>query len=467
MPLFTKAKSVIWVKSKSVDVYFDREDDNVFNIDINLLTLHTAEELAPLVNFIKQHHLLECPILIGDDVIITKSFIYDSVIAQIDKKEVIGLAESSIPLKIDPEYIEYELIPLPEKTIIRATIYDKAKMEALKANLVTLSLKPSAFKSVSSSISHIISGFYTGQYFLVYPLSKNEYTLFLADKNKVYLTATLKGPSLDVQKIINYAGLYFSEPINKIFIPGTIELELNATSELDKTPYNESQIAKEAKKAGNIPLPVIGLFSGIIDTRINNSIQKPKSMENKKNYLPIIAVFIITAAIASVAIWYFLNRNKSADMNEALVENITPVEEPTATPTIAIVEVKKDLKIQVLNATSINGQAATVKEMLTKLGFTSVAVGNAKDDVDGNEIRLSAKNASASSYFKAKLPDFPAEFTELSATSAYDAVFVIGTDLKTGASSSPTPTKITTPAATTSGTTTPTSKPSATPTDTE
>lgn len=467
MPLFTKAKSVLWVKAKSVDVYFDREDDNVFNLDINLLTLRTTEELAPLANFIKQHHLIECPILIGDDIIITKSFIYDSVISEIDKKEVIGLAESSVPLKIDPEYIEYELIPIPEKTIIRATIYDKTKMDALKANLSALSLVPTVFKSVSSSISHIISGFYTNRYFLIYPLSKNEYTLFLADKNKVYLTATLKGPSLDVQKIINYATLYFAEPINKIFTPGNIELELNATSELDKTPYNEAQIAKEAKKAGNIPLPILGLFSGIIDTRINNSIPKTKSMENKKNYLPLIAVFIITAAIASIAVWYFINRNKSADVNEALVEDTTSaIEEPTATPTIAITEVKKDIKIQVLNATKINGQAATLKEMLTKLGFTSVAVGNAKDEVDKNEIQLKTKNASDSAYFKAKLPEFPAEFTELSDSSTYDAVFVIGTDLKTG-TSSPAPTKITTPAATTSSTVTPTAKPSATPTESE
>lgn len=423
MSLFAKPKCVLWVKGKSLDVYFDREDNNVFNLDINLLSLHSVEELAPLAAFIKQHNLKECTVLIGDDIVITKSFIYDSVINSIDKKEVIGLAESFIPFKIDPDHLEYELSPGTEKTIILTTIYDKSKLDAIKTNLNTVAIKALAFKSVSQAVSHIISGFFKEQYFLIYPLAKNEYTLFLADKNKVYLTVNIKGPSLDIQKIINYAGLYFSHPINKIFVPGNIDLELNATVELDKTPYNEAQIAKEAKKAGNIPIPVVGIFSDIIFI----------PMENKKNYLPIITVFIVTAAIASMVIWYIMNRNKT-DINAPVVETETTQEQiPTSTPIPTVVEISKTLKIQVLNATKINGQAATLKEMLTKLGFTSVAVGNGKDEVTGNEIRLSTKNASASSYFKTKMTDFPAEFKELPASSTFDAVFVIGTDLKTGA----------------------------------
>ncbi len=453
MSLFAKPKAVLWVKRKSVNLYFDRKENNVFNWDLNLFEPHSVEDLAPLTAFLNQQGLKEGVVLVDDDVIITKSFIYDSVIKTIEKKEVISLAESFIPFKIDPQYLNYELFPGTDKTLIRASIGNKIKMEVLKANLTQLAFNPLSFETVSTAVSRVISGFFAGEYFLIYPIAKNEYTLFLADKEKVYLTAGLKGTSLDIQKIINYAGLYFSHPIAKIFVPSQFELELNATSVLDKTPYDEVQIAREWRKAGNIPLPVLGLFGSLPRVIIR------PAMENRKNYLPIIAVFIVTAAIASIVIWFILNRNRTPEVSSPVgptaVKEQREEVELTTTPTPSVTEIAKDIKIQVLNATDINGQAAAVKEMLTKLGFTSVAIGNSKENVKGNIIRLKEKIATASSYFKAKLPDFQAEFEELPATSSYDAVFLIGVDLKTGAIVTPQSTATPTAKAAPEATTTP------------
>lgn len=465
MGLFNKHKIFIWTKEKGLDIFFDREDNNVFNLEINLLAPHTAQDLILVSAFIKQYSLKECTILIGDDIVVTKSFIYDSVIASIEKKEVIELATSFVSFPIDSDNIEYEIIPREDKTIIRATIYNKAKLDILKANLQLLGIEPLAFTSVSTAISHVISGFYKEQYFLIYPLSKNEFTFFLADQNKVYLTANLKGPSLDIQKLINYAQLYFSHPIKKVFVPANLELEINTTSEIEKTPYSEAQIAKDLKKASNLPLPIIGLFSAIIGVRINNSNPKPqKTMENKKNYLPIIAVFVVTAALASIIIWFIMNRNK-ADINTPTAETSETIEEviPTNTPVPAVAEISKELKIQVLNATTINGQAAIVKEMFTKLGFNSVAVGNAKDAaITSNKISYKASIKGVKEYLTSKLTDFPADYTaDLKETSSYDIVVTIGTDLKTG-SAAPKPTLK--PTATTSAT--PTAKVTAKPTAT-
>lgn len=470
MGIFNKNKTFIWIKEKGLDIFFDREENNVFNLDINLLTSHTAEELILVSAFIKQHSLKECTVLIGDDIAVTKSFIYDSVISTIDKKEVIGLAESFIPFPIDPDNIEYEIIPKESKTIIRATIYNKAKLDTLKANLQLLGIVSTVFTSVSTAISHVISKFYKEQYFLIYPISKNEFTFFLADQNKVYLTSNIKGPSLDIQKLINYAQLYFSHPIKKVFVPGNLELEINTTTEIEKTPYNEAQIAKDLKKASNLPLPILGLFNAIISIRINNSAPKAeKTMENKKNYLPIIAVFVITAALASIIIWFILNRNKT-DINTPIVETVETSQEeiPTEAPVPTVAEISKDLKIQVLNATTINGQAATVKEMFTKLGFQSIAVGNAKDSaVTSNKISYKASVIGVKEYLTSKLTDFSANYTsDLKESSSYDIVVTIGVDLKTGSvavdddADSPTIKPTTKPTATISAT--PTTKPTAT-----
>lgn len=472
MGLFNKHKVFIWIKEKGLDIFFDREDNNVFNLEVNLFAPHTTEDLVLVSAFIKQYSLKECTILIGDDIVVTKSFIYDSIISSIDKKEVIGLAESFIPFPIDPDNIEYEIIPREDKTIIRATIYNKAKLDALKANLQLLDITAIAFTSVSTAISHVISGFYKEQYFLIYPISKNEFTFFLADQNKVYLTANLKGPSLDIQKLINYAQLYFAHPIKKVFVPANLELEINTTTEIEKTPYNEAQIAKDLKKASNLPLPILGLFSAIISVRINNSNPKPqKTMENKKNYLPIIAVFIVTAALASIIIWFIMNRNKT-DINTPSAETTETIQEmPTNTPVPTVAEISKDLKIQVLNATTINGQAAIVKEMFTKLGFESVAVGNAKDaTLTTNKISYKATAKGVKEYLTSKLTELPADYSaDQKETSTYDIVVTIGTDLKTGSAPSideakPTAKPTVKPTATTSAT--PTAKVTAKPTAT-
>lgn len=458
---FSKPKFVLWPKTKSLDVYSNKKENNILSFDINLWENCSDQDLAPLACYIKQNKIVSSSVLIPDDIIYTKSFIYDSKITAIDKKEVIGLAESFVHIKIDPNSIEYNLVQNADKTIIQSTILDKKKIDILKSNLSKLNLKITELKSVSSAISSVIATFYNKEYFLIYPLNENEYTLLLSKGNSVYLTSNLKGPSLDIQKIINYSNLYFSTPINKLFIPNNRELEIISTSQLDKTSFDEAQIAQNINRVSNLPLPVLGALNS--PNVINSDIIKP--METKKNILPIIAVFIFTAALASIIIWFVLNSNKT-ETDIQVTENITPTETiPTATPTPIITEISKTLKIQVLNATEINGQAATLKAKLVALGFENIAVGNAKATATENSVQV--KSTSTSAYFESKLAtDFPATYTaDLKSTATYDAVFTIGTDLSTGAAA-PTKAKTTitptvTKAATASGTITPSATPTA------
>lgn len=474
MSLFSKPKLVLWPKSKTVDLYLDRKENNTFSFDLNLWQDLSPKDLEPLALYLNQNRFSSASILIPDDIIITKSFTYDSKIDSIDKKEVISLASNFVNFQIDPDSLEYKLSQENDKTIIQAFIYDKPKMDVLKANLGKIGLGSFFIKSVSAAISTVISSIYKQEFFLVYPLNDQEYTLLLSKNNSVYLTVNVKGPSLDIQKIVNYSNFYFSSVTKKIYLPSDKEIEINTTTEMDKTIFDESQIAQSFSRSSNLPLPVLGELYGlnsnnaaIINAPADNISLPIKKMEkNKKNILPLVAVFIFTAALASVIIWVVLNRNASTsdveniEETSEVVETVAPIETPIPTPTIA--EISKDIKIQVLNATDINGQAATLKATLVALGFTNVTVGNATGTATENSV--SVKAASTSAYFDSKLvTDFPATYTtDLKATSSFDAVFTIGTDLSTGASATTT-TKTATPSVTKAVTKAPT----ATPTDAE
>lgn len=478
MSLFSKPKLVLWPKAKSVDIYIDRKENNTLSFDFNLWQKCSDKDLESLSLYFNQNKIDSVSVLVPDDVIFTKSFTYDTKIESIDKKEVIGLAANLVNFEIAPEAIDYKLIQTnDDKTIIQSFIYDKPKLDQLTANLESIGIKIDKLNSVASAISNTISSIYKQDFFLIYPLNDQEYTILLSKDNSVYLTANLKGPSLDIQKILNYSTFYFSSITKKVYLPEGHDLELITTTDIDKTTYDESQIAQSLLKASNLPLPVLGEMSSSISH--NSDIIKPsnnisssyKNMENKKtNILPIVAAFIFTAALASVIIWFVLNKNNDkveAPIVEDIVETITP----TAIPTPTIAEISKTIKIQVLNATDITGQAATLKATLVALGFENVATGNAKTAATENSVQV--KTASTSAYFGSKLTtSFPATYTtDLIATSPYDAVFTIGTDLSTGIAAvskvtptikaTVTPTKTATPSVT--KTATPTVKATPTP----
>lgn len=458
MSLFSKPKLILWPKAKSVDIYIDRKENNTLSFDFNLWQKCSDKDLESLALYFNQNKFSSVSVLVPDDVIFTKSFTYDSKIESIDKKEVIGLAANLVNFEIDPEAIDYKLTQSNDKTIIQSFIYDKPKLDQLKSNLESIGIKIDRLTSVSSAISNTISSIYKQDFFLIYPLNDQEYTLLLSKDNSVYLTVNLKGPSLDIQKILNYSTFYFSSITKKVYVPEGHELELITTTEIDKTSYDEPQIAQSLLKASNLPLPVLGEMSTSIPH--NSDIIKPsnnisssyKNMENKKpNILPIVAAFIFTAALASVIIWFVLNKNNSA-VETPIVNEIVETTTPTAIPTPSIAEISKTIKIQVLNATDITGQAATLKDTLTALGFENVSTGNAKASATENSVQV--KDASTSAYFGSKLTtSFPATYTsDLTSTSTYDAVFTIGTDLSTGLAAvskvTPTVTKTSTKSAT-------------------
>lgn len=483
MSLFSKTHFVLWPQKESTQIYSNKQENNTFSFDINLWKKQSLSDLRPLILYLQKNKIKSCQILIPDDIVLTRSFVYDTKINSIEKKEVVSLAQGFTPFDIDSEAVNYQLINSSSKTIIRTTIYNHQKVETLKSNLAQIGVKVTSFSPVSQAISHLINTFFHQEYFLLYPYADKQYTLILAKGNQVFLTVNLKGPSLDIQKTINYSKLYFSTAVKKIFLPQPHPPDIISTTSLEKTSFDTTQIGQNLNQPANLPLPVISLFSspqssnlGIIKTMKNTppvtpgsgtNTNSPVSMpSNKKNALPLIAVFILTAAIASVVIWFVLNRTDSSSPL-APAETLTPTQAPSPIPTPTIAQISKDLKLQVLNATDINGQAASLKKSLTTLGFTDITVGNSSKTLDANQIQLkTSAEASISAYFKNKLADiFPATYDPaLKDSSTYDVVFIIGTDLRDQTPATPATDEVTpTSTPTVESTPTPTVEPTLTP----
>lgn len=465
MSLFRKPLPVLWPKQETVDLYFHQTTENIQTFDLNLWQPKTESDLAPLRNYFHQNKITQVKLLLSDDVALTKTFIYDSAISEIDKKEVALLAQSSVSFTVDPEYIDYHLTPKEDKTLIHATIFDKAKVDILRQNLTTLAIVTTTTLSTSAAITRIIATFDPSTYFLIYPLKPAEFVLLLAKGNSLYLSSIIKNTPSDLQKLINYSNLYFGAITNKLFVPEKLNLEVNTTTKMDHTQYDPHQIALNLKLPSNLPLPVLGalLQPSIITQKpaiinqspVNSSPTPQNTMEPKKSILPIVAVFIFTAAVASIILWFVFNRNSTSPAIESPASEQTPfptqapiaTATPTALPTIPATSLNKNIKIQVLNATGINGQAAALKGDLVKLGFKSITTGNSTDPATSNLIKTKSKYASYAAYFASQMPDFASATTdELPDTSTSDIVFVIGTRL--GGTPASTPTTTNTPSAT-------------------
>lgn len=440
MSLFSKPKIVLWPKVDSLEIYLDQNDNNTLSFETDLWQEQSEDSLKNLASFFQQNKISEVYVLLNDNYVITKTFIYDSVVTKLDPNEVITLAKDSIDFKISPESVTFDLEANNSRTLVRTRIFNQEKFQILTNNLQKLSLKVLDFETVSSSVIKLYSNIDNGQYFFFYPINNHDYVAILANKGNVYLTSIIKKTLPELKKLLNYAQAYFSnkEPIQ--YLPNV--------------NYNESDICQRFQKTSNLPLPALSFFVGtskpssIVQTtaiiepetppptsNIIDSTPKPFTpMENnKKSLLPIIAVFIITAIVASVIVWFILNQNKNTDNatpgGETAEVTIAPV--MTAAPIPTVAEISKTLKIQILNATDINGQAATIKASLTKLGFTDLSTGNSKETATSNQIQI--KKTIAPDYFLQNVTEFATATTsELAATSTYDVVFIIGVDLKTG-----------------------------------
>ncbi len=478
--LFAKNKKLVLLpKTATTELYLDATSNNHLSLSFSLTKESQTTDLNQIDSYLKSQKPEEVVVLLSEEVMVTKSFVYDTKTTTIDKKEVIKLAHDVVSFELDLDNVEYSLEQTPQKTIIHADLFHKTKFQALERNLQSLQYLPAkvTYLSLARAATKAVSNFYQQEYFLLYPYDNDENTLILAKGSEVYATSKVKSQHPDLNKHINYSNLYFDKPIRRLFSPKGHKIEYKAPEDLETAEFEEVSLATQLKKPVNFTLPIIGAFlSTTVKNMVKKTIVKPVATEatppvatappplptmnntgafepdinlssSKRNTKPIIFVFLGTLLLVAGLVWFVFNRDnaskQTANTSPTPVEEISgvPTEEPTVAPTLP--PINKKLKFQVLNATDINGQAATVKEKLVGLGFADVATGNSKDEVTESMIKAKKAYSNLEAYFNQKLTvlgqaTFSADLPE---SSKYDVVITIGTDLSKADSA---PTKTTT-----------------------
>ena len=125
MSLFGGHRVVIWPKAKTLDIYLSRSDDNILSFDINLWQALADTEITRLSQFLKSNHFTSATVLIEDNVVFTKSFIYDQAVTSLDPREVVALAKDMVSFDIDLSSVTFELVPKGDKTLVQTRIFNQ------------------------------------------------------------------------------------------------------------------------------------------------------------------------------------------------------------------------------------------------------------------------------------------------------------------------------------------------------
>jgi hypothetical protein len=111
----------------------------------------------------------------------------------------------------------------------------------------------------------------------------------------------------------------------------------------------------------------------------------------------------------------------------------TPTKTPTPTPTIALKVNKEEIKIKVLNGSGKSGKASEVKDILKKLEYSQIIVGNADDfDYQITEINTKKDKKNIGDQLKKELSQYSASFKQstLDEKETADVVIIIGADFE-------------------------------------
>jgi len=118
------------------------------------------------------------------------------------------------------------------------------------------------------------------------------------------------------------------------------------------------------------------------DSRTRVSFPGGAGQKKKSNVLKILIILILLAALGVVGWFIVSSQSESGDATPSP----TPFQLTQSTPTPTVAEEKIDkseVKIEVLNGTSVAGLAGKLKDELVKLGYEAdnIETGNSDDDV--------------------------------------------------------------------------------------
>jgi hypothetical protein len=274
-----------------------------------------------------------------------------------------------------------------------------------------------------------------------------------------HLPVTEKGERVVRGKVVEYEGnnIKFnrlilagvnSDKVRQDFFTKTVGVWTNPLKKIIVNFYQD--YVKQLILDNNTPFPVLeydevlGAFVFLQTNPNFNFLKRGKNLKNNfkkeinlpKFNLPKKEIIIFIAAfLLSFVILLIINGQspKIKLSTKIFTPTATPTNTPTPTPTIALKINKEEIKIKVLNGSGKSGKAGEVKDILKKLGYSQIVVGNADNfDYEITEINTKKDKKNIGDSLKKELSQYSSSFKQsiLDEKETADVVIIIGADFE-------------------------------------
>ncbi|KKT73896.1 MAG: hypothetical protein UW69_C0054G0001 [Microgenomates group bacterium GW2011_GWA2_44_7] len=212
--------------------------------------------------------------------------------------------------------------------------------------------------------------------------------------------------------------------VEKPEVPAQLPQEA-AQQQAEPEPAPVVSSPEESTAEANVPEEVIPENTAPQSLEVQEVTNVPSS---GRKWLWIIVGLVVLLIIGGGIYTYVKSMKSAGGAATPTPSQTTPVSTPTSSPSAQLN--RTDVKIQVLNGTSVIGLAARAKAYLLGLGYEEVAVGNAKDN-DLSETTIAIKEDKEefldllTQDIGAKYP-LAKESETLDSSSPYDAVITLG-----------------------------------------
>jgi len=269
------------------------------------------------------------------------------------------------------------------------------------------------------------------------------------------IPVTEKGEELVREKVSEYEGqkLKFnrlilaginSDKVRQDFFTKTVGVWTNPLKRIVSNFYQE--YLKQLILENDTQFPVLEydeVLGAFVFLQINpnyNFFKRSKSFKKEVNLPKInllkkeIVIFFLAFALSFMILFVINQKMPQIQLlTKISPPTPTPTRTPTPTPTVAPSINKEEIKIKVLNGSGTAGKAAEVRDILKKLGYSQIVVGNADNfDYKITEINTKKDKKYLGDQLKKELSQYSSSFKQstLDEKENADVVIIIGTDFE-------------------------------------
>jgi hypothetical protein len=396
----------------------------------SFLRIKVPADIAPsaIESFLKDKALSELKINLED-------YYYTYFAKEINEEKVISLyaykREESEKISSIFNLIDLRLVNILPNSLAYFSLFEKTLSPTKIENVIYLKYNPEIFEG------YLFDSFgYLGREIWQIPVTEKGEEL-VREKVSEY-----EGQKLKFNRLI-LAGIN-SDKVRQDFFTKTVGVWTNPLKRIISNFYQE--YLKQLILEDNTQFPVLDydeVLGAFVFLQINpnyNFFKGSKGFKKEVN-LPKISllkkeiVIFLFAFILSFTILFMINQKMPQIqlLTKISPPTPTPTRIPTPTPTVAPSINKEEIKIKVLNGSGTAGKAAEVRDILKKLGYSQIVVGNADNfDYKITEINTKKDKKYLGDQLKKELSQYSSSFKQstLDEKETADVVIIIGSDFE-------------------------------------